>query len=272
MRGATEGNGSHGGMSSHLRASRVVAFWGVFFVHESRALAVLDEHPDVAAVSGIEVNIDSEKQVAVEPYSGMDTRFTEVPFAGNAAVFRHKVLDAVGTWNPYIISDEEPELCLRIRCAGLRIVRLSYPSVYHFCMSAFTLSTLLSRRKRRLFLGYGQAIRYHFYTGLLARYLRERGFALVPAFIGGLAIVALLLSCLFHNVFWIAGLLIILLLAFAVDAVRSRSAYSAVFHVAHRVLILEGTLKGLFIKPHDYDEYLVDFSHSVYFPHFAADD
>lgn len=236
-----------------------------------RAIDVLDQYPDIAVVSGIEVNIDSQKQVATES-PGMDTRLTEVRFAGNAAVFRHEVLDAVGTWNPYIISDEEPELCLRIRCSGFRIMRLSNPSVYHFCTSAYRLSTLLSRRKRRLFLGYGQAIRYHLHTGVLPLYLRERGFALMPALACGLVIVSVLLSYLFQNVYWIVGLLVVLSLAFAVDAVRSRSIYAAVFHVAHRVLILEGTLKGLIISPRPRGEYPGDFCHSVDLPHLAADD
>lgn len=234
-----------------------------------RALEVLDRHQEIAVVSGIEVNIDSAQPPDGGALLSERPRFSDIKYAGNAAVFRHSVLDTVGTWNPYIISDEEPELCLRIRSAGFRVVQLFDPAVYHFCPSALKLSTLLSRRKRRLFIGSGQVIRYHLHTGLLSKYLQERGFALVPALVCVLAIVSVLLSFVFHSGLWVVGFVICLAAVFAADVVRSGSIYKAVFHVAHRMLILEGTLRGLFMPPYPSSGYPCDSPGSV--PHCAAD-
>jgi hypothetical protein len=164
-------------------------------------------------------------------------------------------LERVGTWNPYIVSDEEPELCLRIRHAGYRIVRLEYPAVRHFGYAPPTISALLSRRRRRLFLGYGQVIRYHLRTGLLLTYLRERGWVAMPALVGVAGAIVLLVSCLTGNVYWVVGFFCVLLLAFAADALRSRSLYRAMFHVLHRALILEGTIRGFLLHPSDPGDY-----------------
>jgi len=42
-------------------------------------------------------------------------------------MYRRAVLEEVGTFNPYLNSDEEPELGLRIRHAGYRILELDHP-------------------------------------------------------------------------------------------------------------------------------------------------
>ena len=224
-----------------------------------RALKALDGHPEIAVVSGIQANgnpaarPEEHEMIDYPPYQ--QDKFTEIKFAGSAAIFRHKVLDIVGTWNPYIISDEEPELCLRIRHAGYRIVELSCPSVRHFGYALPTISALLLRRKRRLFLGPGQAIRYHLHAGLILPYLRERGYMISPALAVLLAIGSIFLSCVDRTVFWFLGFLSIASFMFIIDAIRSRSVYRAAFHVLHRALILEGTLKGLFINPLPCDKY-----------------
>lgn len=170
-------------------------------------------------------------------------------------MFRREALDKAGTWNPFIISDEEPELCLRIRHEGYRIVELSCPSVRHYGYAPATMSALLARRKRRLFLGYGQVMRYHLRTGLLTRYLRERGWVMMPAFVGFAAVICVILSCVSESYLWILGFLGAVLLALALDAIRSRSFYKALFHMLHRALILEGTIRGFFLRPHDPSEY-----------------
>src|SRR5205814_10040498 len=43
--------------------------------------------------------------------------------AGGAALYRRSVLEHVGTFNPYLFSDEEPELYIRIRHAGYQVLQ-----------------------------------------------------------------------------------------------------------------------------------------------------
>src|SRR5207249_11311893 len=70
---------------------------------------------------------------------------------------------------------EEPELYLRIRHAGHRVLQLDFPIVCHDSQPQETPSALLGRRKRNFLLGVGQCIRYHMGTKLLWLYLKERG-------------------------------------------------------------------------------------------------
>lgn len=221
-----------------------------------RAVRLLEQHRDIAVVSGIQVDAEAAVKVqATDDSWHSGDRFTDISFAGSAAIFRREALENAGTWNPYIVSDEEPELCLRIRRAGYRIVQLQCPSVRHYGYSPPTIAALLSRRRRRLFLGYGQVIRYHLRTGLLPAYLRERGWVVMPALVVLAGMIALLVTLLSGNLYWAAGYLFVVLLAIAADALRSRSVYSAMFHVLHRALILEGTIRGFVRRPYPPNEY-----------------
>src|SRR5207245_9741940 len=94
---------------------------------------------------------------------------------GGAALYRRSVLEHVGTFNPYLFSDEEPELYIRIRHAGYQVLQLDAPIVRHYSQPQETPSALLGRRKRKLLPGVGECIRYHMGTKLLWPYLKERG-------------------------------------------------------------------------------------------------
>lgn len=230
---------------------------------QERAVQVLDRFPKIAVVSGRQIDTEGQltsETIAVGRFE--ENSFKEVRFAGSAAMFRRDVLSIAGSWNPYIISDEEPELCLRIRHAGFRIVELQCPSVRHYGYLPPTIGSLLSRRRRRLFVGYGQVIRYHLRTGLLSAYLRERGWVVIPALAGAAAAVVILSSILSGNIVWLLGVFAALLLVFAADALRSRSFYKACFHMLHRTLILEGTIRGVFMRPYSPNDYPHD-AHGV---------
>lgn len=224
-----------------------------------QAVKVLDENPTIAVVSGSQLDgassISLAKQKVVDSEPDIQVRVKDVQFAGSAAVFRHEVLDSAGTWNPYIVSDEEPELCLRIRRADYRIVELNCPSVRHFGYEAFTIAALMRRRKRRLFLGYGQVIRYHLVSRYLIQYLVERGWMLLPALVGCAAIGAGVLSWISGNVLWAAGFAGAMLVAFVLDAARRRSFHEAMCHAVQRALILEGTIRGMFLHPYPPSDY-----------------
>ena len=51
---------------------------------------------------------------------------------GGAAMYRRSTLEEVGPFNPWMHSDGEPELCVRIRHAGYRILKLGHPIAYHY--------------------------------------------------------------------------------------------------------------------------------------------
>ena len=99
-----------------------------------KALKVIDTKPDAAAVTGQLVDLPKTAVASYKTPTAMPDRDTAilVPFAGGAAMYRRSVLEAVGTFNPYLRSDEEPELCIRIRHAGYSVIQLEYPIAYHY--------------------------------------------------------------------------------------------------------------------------------------------
>ena len=166
-------------------------------------------------------------------------------------MYRRSVLERVGTFNPYLYSDEEPELCLRIRHAGQRVLRLSRPIAFHYTAPAEAFSTFLDKRRSNIWLGYGQNLRYFYGSTLLWPYLRERGWAVVPALLLGIGIVAAVASGLTGQWGWLAlwGALVILLMIGI--AIRKRSLKLALLSLFRRLLILDGTVRGFLLKPYD---------------------
>ena len=170
--------------------------------------------------------------------------------------FRSSALTQVGNWNPYIISDEEPELCLRIRDAGFRIMRLEYPVTRHYTTPPSAVSTLLARRKRRLYLGQGQTIRAYLNSGrLLRRYLWERGYAILPASVILVTIVVVTVSWATMNDRWLLYFLGALGIVVVGDVIRTQSLRQPLLHIVHRAVVFEGTIKGFLMHPHRPEEF-----------------
>lgn len=60
-----------------------------------------------------------------------DTPVGEAEACGGDALFRMSALRAAGGYNPTVIAGEEPELCLRLRRAGHRILRIDQEMTRH---------------------------------------------------------------------------------------------------------------------------------------------
>jgi cellulose synthase/poly-beta-1,6-N-acetylglucosamine synthase-like glycosyltransferase len=148
-------------------------------------MRVLTTYPDIAAVTGQIIDLSSapDRQPPQSHKCEADDRMLEVRHMGGAALYRRSVLKKVGSFNPYLFSDEEPELCVRIRQAGWRVVGLRLPVAYHYTLPREALSTLVSRWRRGLYLGSGQSIRYHIGDKALFVYLWERGYGVLPGLI-----------------------------------------------------------------------------------------
>ena len=223
----------------------------------TQALGVLHARQDVGVICGRV--IDWPRTIPTPPVEDVKTPEAgagdvDVRQAGGASMYRRSVLEQVGTWNPYLYADEEPELCLRIRQAGFRILRLSYPIVFHLdpwieTAPAETFSILLRKRRARLFLGYGQNIRYFFGSPLFWPYLKERGWAVAPALLLGMGVVAMAASTLTGQWGWLALWVAFVALLTLAIAIRKRSLLRAFLTLFLRLLILEGSVRGLLIKP-----------------------
>ncbi|MEM7033638.1 MAG: glycosyltransferase family A protein [Chloroflexota bacterium] len=212
---------------------------------------VLKNEPNYAVVTGPRVPLltkatDKDKPALIDPPV---SDAEDAVHSGGTAMFRRDVLEKVGTFNPYLYSDEEPELAVRIRHAGYRIKYLAHPIAYDYTDPIDEIPTKIARWKRNLYLGAGQNLRYHLGTETFWMYLRERGFGIIPLF-GALVGLGAFIGGVISGNFLLIGLWSLVLILFIIfDMIRKRSWYLATVSLVHRLLILDGTVRGFIKKP-----------------------
>jgi hypothetical protein len=162
---------------------------------------------------------------------------------------RRRVLESVGSFHPYLHSDEEPELCIRIRHAGWRVMDVGTQVALHYSAPSRRVSTVVARWRRGLFLGAGQSIRQHVGSDLLWPYLRERGYGVVPGLAlaaGTGTVVAGIARGRWRPLALCAALSSLTLGA---HAARRGSVSETAYSVVQRLCILDGTIRGFLVAP-----------------------
>ena len=220
------------------------------------ALRVMREVANAGAVTGKVINLlpsaagertplaekmhmDAPREVLWGSYDG-----------GGAALYRRSVLEEVGTFNPYLKSDEEPELGLRIRHAKYRILELDRPIVHHYNAAPDDISSVLSRRRRNFLLGWGQCLRYHIADDLLWPYIKERGcWSLAAALWLVAGLVSFLRTLTVSDPMWFISWILASAVLIAAAAWRKRSLRRALVAAFHRLLMVEGLFRGFLMKP-----------------------
>jgi hypothetical protein len=215
------------------------------------ALRVMDTHAEAAVVTGQVIDLPkATRREQTRPLPRPDSiAVLEIAASGGAALYRRAVLEQVGTFNPHLYSEEEPELCLRIRHAGYRIFQLEYPIAHHYSNPEGAFSTLVGRWKRNLYLGDGQVLRYHLGDAMLWTYLRERGYMCAPLLGGVIGLCVFVLAMLFDAWRWFGVWLLLPGALLLGDLYRKRSVYRMAFSLLHRLIIVDGTIRGFWLKP-----------------------
>lgn len=217
------------------------------------ALRVLSERPDAAVVAGRIVDVpktaDRSSTALLAGPAGESCR--EVRQGGGAALYRRSVMERVGSFNPYLCSEEEPELCLRIRGAGFKVIELDRPIVFHYTDPETRIGTIVGRWRRRLYLGPGQIYRYHFGTKLLARYLRERGWGCAPGLGLAAGIMSATASLLTGRAIWVVLWLLLAAAILLAELLSKRSPYRIALSLLRRLFIVEGSVRGFFLPAPD---------------------
>ena len=98
----------------------------------SHAQQVLDAHPEVVVVCGRR----RERFPTASIYNRLcdiewDTPIGDARACGGDALMRVSALQAVGGYNPNLIAGEEPEMCVRLRQNGGRVLRIDCEMTLH---------------------------------------------------------------------------------------------------------------------------------------------
>lgn len=221
------------------------------------AIEILEENEEIAGITGDCVVLPEDATVEQKPdlLQSASTLFHLVNHTGGESLYRRAVLDAVGSFNPFLYSDEEPELALRIRHAGYVLAMTQHPVSYDYTPEEGLISTTLKRWRRNLYLGAGQNLRYLFGTDRFWSYVRERGYGLVP--LAGLAVGLLLMisSLILGQAIWFGAWIALILLFLLADGFRKRSLYHSIASFIHRIAIAEGTFRGFFLPCYESHRY-----------------
>lgn len=149
----------------------------LFYNWLDKGIQYLQEHQEVGAVAGSVHEIFEDETGRrlgfLRHRYGRQNAPREEKTMGGIALYRKSVLDQVGLFNPFLAVDEEPELGLRIRRAGYKLVRLPEVMAITYGPERETFRELFRRYHTKLFT-YGTTLWYCQQDGLFKRYLFER--------------------------------------------------------------------------------------------------
>lgn len=222
-----------------------------------KAMKIFEENPDLAGLAGPRVPLlksatDADKPPLVDRNLNATVKSL---YADGTAMFRREALAKAGQFNPYIYSDEEPELCVRLRHAGYRMLHTKYPIAYDYTDPAEEIATRIARWRRNLYLGFGQNLRNFMGKEVFWTYCKERGMGLMPLAIVLAGLFSLLIMIFTGNralfLLWLGSVIA----TFLAYIIKDRSLYQASVSILERLLIMDGTVKGFLLKPQDPDSY-----------------
>lgn len=216
-----------------------------------QAICLMRNTSGLGAITGQVINlpVSAASEVAAPLEAACSRPPRQVRFGGGAAMYRHSVLEKVGTFNPNFYSDEEPELGFRVRRAGFRFLELDYPIVRHYSDDPVAISTPWGRRRRSFHLGPGQSSRFYLGSKLLLPWLIERPWGAASLACYGSGFGALLLSLISHRFIWFGLWCFGFCSLVGYVAFRKRSLRGGLVSAFFWLTLAEGFLKGLLIRP-----------------------
>jgi cellulose synthase/poly-beta-1,6-N-acetylglucosamine synthase-like glycosyltransferase len=140
------------------------------------AVSLLDEQPDVAGVGGKLREVYYRNGLPIsenEDFFRMGSTIEDAYQLGGNAIYRRAALDAVGSFNPWVVSHEEAELAERLRRAGYRLVRIPVTVGTHHTGPRDAWGECLQRFRSGLMVGYGQVLRLSLNTPLFWEHARQ---------------------------------------------------------------------------------------------------
>lgn len=202
------------------------------------------QQANVAGATGFLDDVDERGQRL--PYVG--TRSPQVcalPWLRGIGLYRREALHQVGAFNPYLITEEEAELCFRLRQKGWQLLQIPHDMGCHLRGAASPAFLLRGLRLGR-FPGPGRTLRYAWRAGYGPRFCFER-------FKQTIAFVTACLMLLSGTVLFLTGhpgaaevSVAMFVTAIAAIAIKKRSLLGPVNYFVHHSLLLCGLITGFF--------------------------
>ena len=227
----------------------------------NHSLLYAQKNPSVAVIGGyrrdvhlLNGKIESEVDWGRDPLE----RQLEVKYIGGAMLCRRPAILEVGGFQPYLKSEEEVDLCMRLRFAGYKIVYLPHLVCRHYCIPVESLESSQRRFRLNLWLGYGQVPRYYLKTPMFWTYLIERGTFVIPLVGLLFSIFIFAWSFITRNIVFVGLWFLLMASIIIVVAIKKHSLRRALLSLLTRILVTISAVRGFFMKPRNPSEYPTD--------------
>ncbi|MCG2712139.1 MAG: glycosyltransferase [Candidatus Omnitrophica bacterium] len=226
-----------------------------------KAVTFMEKDQTIAGVAGIgkEVHIvNGEKIRCIDNlYKRNTTQICNADYLGGAALFRRFCLEQAGSFNPYLYSQEELELCQRLK-KRWKIKTLPYLMSVHYTYPYKSIKLFKRQLGSNRFTGMGQLLRYSFGTQFFwTNFSRFKKFVFSMIFIM-VIIFNIPLLIIKNNSAFLAGVAIAIILPYLYLVIRKMSFKKALLTAIIWPCIIFNFAKGLFLKPKPAQDYPQD--------------
>jgi glycosyltransferase involved in cell wall biosynthesis len=225
------------------------------------AIEMLKKDPRLAGITGQLCRILEGEPSPLIPVPSSEFDLWDCRYLpGGASIYRRSALEQVGSFDPWLYSEEEAELALRLRNAGYRLVQNNrFCAIHRDLISPLTFAGAWSRYRRNLLYGQGQVFRKHFGARVFWLFLTERGWRLAPPLLVNLLfMLAVIVSVVAGSPFWIEAFLGAFLTGILLLGLTKHSLYQAAKSVFAFELLLIGTIRGFRSGVPPAERYVID--------------
>ncbi len=140
-------------------------------------LKIMDEQTEIGGLAGMvhEISEDAEGRPVrlIKNRHGNVENFKSVYHFGGIGLYRRNILDQVGPFNPWLSTDEEPELSIRLRKAGYKLIQILKPMAITYNFERQSFWEVWRRFSGKLYT-YGKTWKYCQANGHFMQYAKER--------------------------------------------------------------------------------------------------
>ena len=226
-----------------------------------KAVTFMEKDQTIAGVAGISKEIhvvNGEKTGYIDNlYKRNSTQVSDADYLGGAALFKRSCLKEAGSFNPYLYSQEELELCQRLK-EKWKVLILPYPMTVHYTYPQKSMKLFKRQLGSNRFTGMGQLLRYSFGSRFFwTNFFRFKKFVfsmiLIMFIISSIPILIIK-----KNAAFLAGVAAAIIFFYLYLVIKKMSFKQALLTAIKWPCIIFTFAKGLFLKPKPAQDYPQD--------------